>query len=147
MYYYRAFLRDTGHSSISSPGLFASYQESKSVFSCHPYWQYPFYYIFASPSQQGRTVSYRTSLAIFWRRTPCSGHTGRTAPVSRKNARLEWIECRRYDGWMLSREASERSNTSQVCWTQAVVRAREWISQSSLAQRGADRSRIHERDT
>jgi len=34
----------------------------------------------------GRTVSYSTSLAVFWRRTPCSGHTGRAAPVSRKNA-------------------------------------------------------------
>ena len=34
------FLRDTGRSSMSSPLLFASYQESKSVFSCHPHWQY-----------------------------------------------------------------------------------------------------------
>jgi len=39
-----------------------------------------FYYIFTSPSQHGRTVSYSTSLAIFWRHTPCSGRIGRAAP-------------------------------------------------------------------
>ena len=52
--------------------------------------------IFASPSQQGYTVSYSTSLAIFWRRTPYSysGHTRESglreicASIPPKNARL-----------------------------------------------------------
>ena len=99
---FRAFLHDTGCDSMSSPGLFASYRESKSVFSRHLHSQYQlarlqFYYIFASRSQQGRTVLYSTSLAIFWHRTPCSGHTRRAVPVSCKNARFELaqpIHCR-----------------------------------------------------
>ena len=70
----------------------------KSVFSRHPHWQYqlaglpfdavedPFSRHSHNKDVQCRTV--RPSLSFGVVRTPCSSHTGRAAPVSRKNARI-----------------------------------------------------------
>ena len=99
---YCTFLRDTGRSHgavvYSSPGIFASYRGSRKVSFASPAVTVsasgtPVLLHFASPSQQGRTISYSTSLAVFWAlasyplqwsyRESCAG-----PPVLCKHARL-----------------------------------------------------------